>query len=72
MATAFDRMRRYSRGNSVLLSDIARRLPAERDFAASTRPPSEVSLGSSKQTRAGHFVPNPEAGAQPVPSCTGV
>jgi GAF domain-containing protein len=33
MATAFDRLRRYSRGHNLLLGEVARRVIAERDFA---------------------------------------
>jgi GAF domain-containing protein len=33
MATAFDRLRRYSRGHNLLLGEVARRVVSERDFA---------------------------------------
>jgi GAF domain-containing protein len=33
MATAFERLRRYSRGHHLLLGEVARRVIAERDFA---------------------------------------
>jgi GAF domain-containing protein len=33
MDTAFDRMRRYSRGHNLLLGEVARRVIADRDFA---------------------------------------
>jgi GAF domain-containing protein len=33
MATAFDRLRRYSRGHNLLLVDVARRVVTEQDFA---------------------------------------
>ena len=33
METAFDRLRRYSRGHNLLLGEVARRVIADRDFA---------------------------------------